>query len=266
MRHPARRRPRRGRLALDGLLRLQPARPALGTRRGSGCSPPRARSATRARTRWRHRCGAGRAGAIGVLFTEMLSYAFDDPGRGAVPARHRVGRSSAPTSGSTLLPVPPDGPGRAGGRARQRRRRRDRLLAPGGASGRPRRGRAPAAARARRHARAAPASRACAIDDRGGARAVAEHVLGLGHRRIAILVDRLIDDDVRGLADAASAARARPTRSPASGSPATTTRSPPPASTRWPSRSSTAPATRSRTAARRARALLEPTGRPPCSA
>jgi len=41
------------------------------------------------------------------------------------------------------------------------------------------------------------------IDDRGGARAVAEHVLGLGHRRIAILADRLIDDDVSRLADRA---------------------------------------------------------------
>ena len=41
------------------------------------------------------------------------------------------------------------------------------------------------------------------IDDRGGARAVAEHVLSLGHRRIAVLVDRLLDDDARGLATAA---------------------------------------------------------------
>jgi DNA-binding LacI/PurR family transcriptional regulator len=46
------------------------------------------------------------------------------------------------------------------------------------------------------------------VDDRGGARAVAEHVLSLGHSRVAVLADRLVDDDVRGLADAARRANA----------------------------------------------------------
>ncbi|HSD81802.1 MAG TPA: LacI family DNA-binding transcriptional regulator [Solirubrobacteraceae bacterium] len=40
------------------------------------------------------------------------------------------------------------------------------------------------------------------IDDRAGARAVAAHVAGLGHRRIAIIADRLRPDDYRGPVDA----------------------------------------------------------------
>jgi DNA-binding LacI/PurR family transcriptional regulator len=41
------------------------------------------------------------------------------------------------------------------------------------------------------------------IDDRGGARAVAAHVLGLGHRSVGILADRLNADDFYGLAGTA---------------------------------------------------------------
>jgi DNA-binding LacI/PurR family transcriptional regulator len=40
------------------------------------------------------------------------------------------------------------------------------------------------------------------IDDRKSARDAAEHVLGLGHRRVGVLVDRLLPDGHAGLADA----------------------------------------------------------------
>jgi DNA-binding LacI/PurR family transcriptional regulator len=40
------------------------------------------------------------------------------------------------------------------------------------------------------------------IDDRAAIRAVAEHVLGLGHRRLAVLSDRIGDDDHTGRVDA----------------------------------------------------------------
>jgi DNA-binding LacI/PurR family transcriptional regulator len=38
------------------------------------------------------------------------------------------------------------------------------------------------------------------IDDRAGARLVAEHLLGLGHQRFGVITDRIIDDDYIGLA------------------------------------------------------------------
>ena len=41
------------------------------------------------------------------------------------------------------------------------------------------------------------------IDDRGGARAAAQHLLDLGHRRIAVVTLRVREDDRRGLIDAA---------------------------------------------------------------
>jgi DNA-binding LacI/PurR family transcriptional regulator len=39
------------------------------------------------------------------------------------------------------------------------------------------------------------------IDDRGGARTVAQHMIDLGHRRFAVIVDRLLDDNYAGPAD-----------------------------------------------------------------
>jgi DNA-binding LacI/PurR family transcriptional regulator len=38
------------------------------------------------------------------------------------------------------------------------------------------------------------------IDDRGGARLAAEHVAGLGHERVAVVIDRLLDDGNVGFA------------------------------------------------------------------
>ena len=45
------------------------------------------------------------------------------------------------------------------------------------------------------------------IDDHEGARRAAAHVKELGHERVAILVDRLVDDDYEGLADVDRIAR-----------------------------------------------------------
>ena len=52
----------------------------------------------------------GRVGAIGVLFTEKLSYAFDDPGAVLFLRGIASGAEDADV-GLTLLPVPPVGAG-----------------------------------------------------------------------------------------------------------------------------------------------------------
>jgi DNA-binding LacI/PurR family transcriptional regulator len=140
----------------------------------------------------------GRAGAIGVLFTEVLSYAFDDPAavrflRGIASVVERA------DVGLTLLPVPPEGPTAL---AAVRGSAVDGVIVYSLPEQHP-------AVRAaverglplvRVDMPAPPGAAVVRIDDRGGARAIAEHVLGLGHTRLAILVDRLLDDDVRGFA------------------------------------------------------------------
>jgi DNA-binding LacI/PurR family transcriptional regulator len=52
------------------------------------------------------------------------------------------------------------------------------------------------------------------VDDEGGARAAAEHLVGLGHRRIAVITFELVAHPEGGLADRSRQARAtfRPTR------------------------------------------------------
>ena len=142
----------------------------------------------------------GRAGAIGVLFTEKLSYAFADPG--AVLFLRGISSVAEDADVAlTLLPVPPVG---AGALAAVRGSAVDGVIVFSLPEEHP----AVLAAVERRlpmvrvDMDAGPGEPVVRVDDRGGARAVAEHVLSLGHRRIAILADRLVDDDVRGRADA----------------------------------------------------------------
>lgn len=143
----------------------------------------------------------GRAGALGVLFTEALSFAFADPA--AVLFLQGIARAGERADVAlTLLPVP---------------LARDAALAAVRGSvidgaivySLPEEHPAVLALEARRlptvRVDMPPVAGASAvrIDDEGGARAVAEHVLERGHRRIALLADRLSADDHRGLAGAA---------------------------------------------------------------
>jgi DNA-binding LacI/PurR family transcriptional regulator len=138
----------------------------------------------------------GRAGAIGVLITEKLSYAFDDPGA-VLFLRGIASVVEDADVGLTLLPVPPVVPGAL---AAVRGSAVDGVIA---FSLPPEHAAIRAAAERRLpivrvDMDAPPGEPMVRVDDRGGARAVAEHVLSLGHRRIAVLVDRLLDDDARG--------------------------------------------------------------------
>jgi DNA-binding LacI/PurR family transcriptional regulator len=143
----------------------------------------------------------GRAGALGVLITEKLSYAFDDPGA-VLFLRGIASVVEEADVGLTLLPVPPVA---RGALAAVRGSAVDGVIAfslpPAHA--------AIQAAIERRlplvrvDMDSPPGEPMVRVDDRGGARAVAEHVLSLGHQRVAVLVDRLLDDDVRGVATAA---------------------------------------------------------------
>jgi len=140
---------------------------------------------------------SGRAGAIGVLLTERLSYAFGDPAavatlRGLAIEAEQTGISLA------LLPAPPQG---SGGEADAVTRALvDACFVYALAEGHP----SVEAALERRlpmviadtpHVPGVPL---VSIDDRGGARAAAQHLLDLGHRHIAVLSLHLRDDDHGG--------------------------------------------------------------------
>jgi len=144
---------------------------------------------------------SGRAGALGVLFTEALSYAFADPAavlflQGIATVGERADVAL------TLLPVPPE---RQGGLAAVRGSVIDGAIVYSLPEQHP----AVVALAARRiplvrvDMDAAPDEAVVRIDDRGGARAVAEHVLARGHRDIGLLADRLSADGFRGPADPA---------------------------------------------------------------
>jgi DNA-binding LacI/PurR family transcriptional regulator len=157
----------------------------------------------------------GRAGAIGVLYTARLSYAFADPA--AVLFFEGVARA-AEEAGLGLLLVPGSISGREDpvsvmGAAVDGfvvycmaeddllieavcERRLPAVLVddpPGASSG---------------------DLSIVGVDDEGGARAAAEHLVGLGHRRMAVISFELVAHPEGGLADISRQARAnfRPTR------------------------------------------------------
>jgi DNA-binding LacI/PurR family transcriptional regulator len=144
---------------------------------------------------------SGRAGAIGVLLTEQLSYAFGDPAavatlRGLALEAEQVGVSLS------LLPAPlTDGSADA---EAVRHALVDACFVYALPAGHP----SVTAARERRlplvvcdtpRISGVPF---VSVDDRAGARAAAQHVLDLGHRRLAVVSLRMRDDGHSGFADA----------------------------------------------------------------
>jgi DNA-binding LacI/PurR family transcriptional regulator len=138
------------------------------------------------------RLRSGLRGAIGLMFSERLSYAFTDPG--AVGFLQGLTEATE-AKGYELLLLP-------GMRGEHREVVSVR-------DGHP----AVAAAYDRRlpvvivDEPRAPGGFFVGIDDREGARLVAEHVAGLGHEHAAIVADRLVDDHGEGLAGPERVAR-----------------------------------------------------------
>jgi len=142
---------------------------------------------------------SGRAGAIGVLLTERLSYAFGDPAavatlRGLAEEAERFGISLS------LLPAPLIGG--VADSAAVRRALVDACFVYALPAEHP----SVTAALERRlplvvcDTPQIPGVPFVSIDDRGGARAVAQHLLDLGHRRLAVVSLRMRDDGHRGFA------------------------------------------------------------------
>jgi DNA-binding LacI/PurR family transcriptional regulator len=143
---------------------------------------------------------SGRAGAIGVLLTEQLSYAFADPAavatlRGLAEEAERVGISlsllpapfaddaadpsavsRALVDGCFVYALPADHPSVHAALERH----------------------LPLVVADTPHIPGIPF---VSIDDRAGARAAAQHLLDLGHRRLAVVSLRMRDDGGRGFAD-----------------------------------------------------------------
>ena len=143
---------------------------------------------------------SGRAGAIGVLLTEQLSYAFADPAavatlRGLAEEAERVGISlsllpapltddaadpsavsRALVDGCFVYALPADHPSVHAALERH----------------------LPLVVADTPHIPGVPF---VSIDDRAGARAAAQHLLDLGHRRLAVVSLRMRDDGRRGFAD-----------------------------------------------------------------
>jgi DNA-binding LacI/PurR family transcriptional regulator len=151
------------------------------------------------------RLRTGQAGALGLLFTEALSYAFTDPAAVAF-LEGLAHRAEAAGTALLLVPSPPGAdPSEA-----VRSAVVDALCIYSMPDGHP----GVAAALERRLPTVVveePLLEGTAfigIDQRGGMRAVGEHLVALGHRRVAVLCDRLAPDDVVGPVDEARLAAA----------------------------------------------------------
>ncbi|MFD6753064.1 LacI family DNA-binding transcriptional regulator [Micromonospora gifhornensis] len=139
----------------------------------------------------------GYVGAIGVLFTSRLSYAFTDPFAtqfltGVAQAAERHGSSLL------LVPLPADA---AGARKAVENAAVDGFCVYCGGD---EEGEIVDAIRSRglpfvtTSARPRAEDRWVGIDERAAARSVAEHLTGLGHRRVALLADRVLPDAAPG--------------------------------------------------------------------
>jgi DNA-binding LacI/PurR family transcriptional regulator len=145
------------------------------------------------------RLRSGRRGAIGLMFSERLSYAFTDPG--AVGFLQGLTEATE-AKGYELLLLPG-----MRGEEQEVGAVRDAVVGAFCLYCMPDTHPAVDAALARRvpvvivdEPRSA-ASFFVGIDDREGARMAAAHVKELGHERAAIVTDRLVDDAYEGLAD-----------------------------------------------------------------
>jgi DNA-binding LacI/PurR family transcriptional regulator len=143
---------------------------------------------------------SGRAGSIGVLLTERLSYAFGDPAavstlRGLAIEAEQAGISLA------LLPVPLSGGEAAAGAVNSALV--DACFVYALPEGHPSvervlERRIPVVIADTPHVPGVPF---VSIDDRAGARAAAQHLVDLGHRRLAVASLRLREDDRTGFVD-----------------------------------------------------------------
>ena len=151
------------------------------------------------------RLRSGRRGAIGLMFSERLSYAFTDPG--AVGFLQGLTEATE-AKGYELLLLP-------GMRGEEQEvvAVRDAVVGAFCLYCMPDTHPAVSAAMARRvpvvmvDEPRSTGSFFVGIDDHEGARRAAAHVKELGHERVAILVDRLVDDGYEGLADVDRIAR-----------------------------------------------------------
>jgi len=138
----------------------------------------------------------GRTGAIGLVYDEALSFSFTDPAA-VLCLRGVAAECERAAAGLTLVPRlgagAPDLAGTAlvDGFVLYCLPEGDDRLARIRARGLP------------AVAVDSPAPPLVGVDDRGGARALAAHVLALGHRRIAVVATRLAADGAEGTADAA---------------------------------------------------------------
>jgi DNA-binding LacI/PurR family transcriptional regulator len=151
------------------------------------------------------RLRSGRRDAIGLLFTEQLGYAFTDPA--AVLLLQGIARATE-AAGSSLLLIPARECGTPGDLLRDAVV--DGFCLYSLSDGHP--------AVATVVERGLPSVvvdeprtaglHFVGIDDRGGARAMARHLVDLGHRRFGVILDRVTGDGVTGFVDASRLAGA----------------------------------------------------------